>query len=161
MSWQCNDDMSPVSENELALARPHESWGSPHPERSESRTSPTSSWWPCRGRSPSFTIMRSLNMNIDICFCYCFLLTMYSSRSRERCTVEVERNQETDTQYHFTSLNRATNAFNQNKEWEWMFEGHYKGMVKWHCKYIYRTEIKACGLDWHITWSMDFQPNSE
>ena len=41
---------------------------------------------------------------------------MYSSRSRERCTVEVERNQETDTQYHFTSLNRATNAFNQNKE---------------------------------------------
>ena len=86
---------------------------------------------------------------------------MYSSRSRERCTVEVERNQETDTQYHFTSLNRAANAFNQNKEWEWMFEGHYKGMVKWHCKYIYRTEIKACGLDWHITWSMDFQPNSE
>ena len=32
---------------------------------------------------------------------------MYLSRSRERFTVEVERNQETDIQYHFTSLNRA------------------------------------------------------
>ena len=87
---------------------------------------------------------------------------MYSSRSRERCTVEVERNQETDTQYHFTSLNRATNAFNQNKEWiESKCLRVIKGMVKWHCKYIYWTEIKAWGSDWHITWSMNFQQNSE